>query len=128
MTEKRPVIVIGKRTCSPLEQDALHTIGYGLATVGRPLHTTASPGAPAHIIEGYRAAGGEPTIHTAGLGNVDGETICIPDIDLATKLDQKVPDWDDRDWIVLHDEELLIDWASAMVSILEETGRSLVTQ
>jgi hypothetical protein len=121
------VIAIGKRDCTPLEQDALHTIGFGIAHAGHQLHVPSTPGAPAFIAEGYRAAGKEPTIHTAGMGSIAGDTIAVLDSALIAKLDQRMPDWEKKDWIVLSDETTLLDWAGAMVAIFEETDRSVVS-
>lgn len=120
------VIVIGKRELTQNETDALQTIGFGIATAGKMLHTTDTPGAPQAVAAGFRAAGREPEIHTSGLSQVDGDTICILDGPLATKLDQQMPDWEHKGWLVLQDEIMICDWAGAMVSMLEATGRSLI--
>lgn len=121
------VIVVGKRSITPDEYDSLHLVGYAIAHVGKALHTTPTDGAPLAVAEGYKAAGGEPTLHTHNLSQVDGETICVLDKDLATRLDIVLPGWDERrTWTTLHFTDEIHEFASIVAGWLEATGRSLV--
>ena len=121
------VIVIGKRTISPQEYDALHLLGYAIAHVGNELHTTPTPGAPRAVADGYEAAGKEPRMHTAQLAQVKGDTICVLDEDLNRRLNKVRPGWDeDPTWTLLSATYEVLDFADITAGWLEATGRSLV--
>ena len=121
------VIVIGKRTISAEEYDCLHLLGYTIAHVGNQLHTTATPGAPRAVADGFEHAGATPQFHTKDLAKIEGETIAVLDADLARRLTAARPGWEDAPaWTVLDHTGDVIDFASITAGWLEATGRSLV--
>lgn len=121
------VIVIGKKTITDDEYAQLHLIGYAIKHAGKALHTTATPGTPRAVADGYEAAGGTPTFHARKLGTIEGETIAVLDADMVRRLNTTRPGWDEEEtWTCLDHGGEIADFASITAGWLEISGRSLV--
>lgn len=121
------VIVIGKKDISAEEYANLHLIGYAIKHNGSELHTTATPGAPRAVADGYEAAGGKPTFHTRNLGQVEGNTLAVLDADMVRRLNTTRPGWDEHPkWTCLDHAGEIQDCADVLAALLELDGKSLV--
>jgi len=92
----------------------------------KPLVTTASPGAAALVVEGYRAEGGSPTFLPPNSPTPNHSRVVVfTDTKLQAALDERVPDWRERGWLIIHNPKETQEAGEAAVLILAEHGQNL---
>lgn len=107
-TPARTITVFGKKKLTPDEQVLLEEIGWALYYTNRQLYVAAAEGTSATVAAGYRRAGGTPTIRRAGDASPpDTPTIVVLDAALVLELDDVLPGWDTRGWILISDAKTL---------------------
>lgn len=120
------ILVLGKDNINKLEIEPLRRIGRAIAIRNKTLRTTKSPGACRAVVEGYESEGG--TVEYTGKGNpeegVKG-TLVFTSKKYQEKLDERLPDWRTRDWIVFHNRKATQDAANMIEQVLKELGTPL---
>lgn len=125
-TTLRPpsIIVLGKTTTTPSEADALHTFGWGLAELDQELLTTKSKGVAAAVTAGYVSAGRKPKELAKG-ALPHQEVVIFTDDALERLLDQRDPNWRDREWLIVT-PDLFDTFFSVYLACLAELGTNLI--
>lgn len=131
VTDPTIVVVLGKKQVRKDEIDALHTFGAALHRRGKTLATTKSEGVPAEIAKAYEEAGGT-TLYIDGAWLVEYEKqvspkkiIVFTNMQMQTDLDKKVPNWRERDWVIIHNPKATQEAARHVTQLLKEFGTPL---
>lgn len=127
MSEQPNVVVLGKASYRTSEAEALRNFGRALAIRGKQLLTTANAGAAGPIREGYTTQGGTPSMLPAGTDAFDGRypVIVFTDKRMQDQLDERMPDWRTRNWIVIHNPKETEEAGRRTREILHELGTPL---
>lgn len=104
--DKPIVVVLGKASYRNSEIEALRNFGIALAIRSKQLLTTAAPNSAAAVIDAaYQEAGGTTNYLKPGdLEPFDGRypVVAFTDKRMQDQLDERMPDWRTRNWIVIH--------------------------
>ena len=126
--DKPIVIVLGKASFRDSEAPALADFGKALFIRGKQLLTTKSRGAAMSVEAGYISAGGDPQYLTAGdLKPFDGRypVVIFTDKRMQDQLDERMPDWRTRNWIVIHNPKETEEAGRRTREILKSLGTPL---
>lgn len=125
--EKPVVVVLAKASYRGSEQPALLDFGTALAMRGKQLLTAKTGGALVPIIHAYETAGGTTAYLPKGTEAFDGRypVVIFTDKRLQDQLDERMPDWRDRNWVVIHNIKETETAGRYTRRILEELGTPL---
>jgi hypothetical protein len=125
LTVSSTIVVIGTLTLDKDEDEAVRDLGRAIAHVGKTLVTTKAPGVASATAAGYKLAGQQPQFLKKGEEPAEGtEVVVIGDNDFLTKLAERVPDYTDKNWLIVHKNDLF-DFHLKLLQVLTEQGRPL---
>lgn len=121
------VVVLGKASFRKSETDALLVFGRALAIRDKQLLTAKSGGALTPIIDGYETMGGTTQFLPKGTEAFDGRypVVVFTDKRLQDQLDERMPDWRSRNWIVIHNIAETEKAGRYVTKILDQLGTPL---
>ena len=129
MPDLSVVVVLAKASFRASEEQALRDFGTACALREKLMLTApGAGGAIIPILEAYTAAGGTPKQLTAGdLEPFDGRytVVVFTDKRMQDTLDERMPDWRTRNWIVIHNPKETEQAGRDMRKILSSLGTPL---
>lgn len=121
MTEKSSIVVLGVTDLNKEETDLFEEIGRAIYHSNRQLITTQSKGVGKAVSDGFRDSGGKP-IWLANKEVPDHDRVLIfGDNAFQSKLDEAVPDWQDRGWLSVHRNDFFEFWKMLVEYIANRT-------
>lgn len=125
---RNPVIgIIGKRTLTSRERQALIYIGRCIARLGHTLTLAPSPGVADTVREGFEAEGGTVIPVDHGVIDTADHTLVYPDKRLLTRLQAAYPDLEAKDNVLVVTANQLDEWVTAVNKTMANKGMPLPT-
>ena len=125
MTASSTIVVIGFSPLTPDEDEVLRDLGRAIGHVGKQLVTTKAPGVASAVTAGFKLAGHSARYLKKGEEpEASADVVVIADNEFLTKLAERVPDYQDKDWLVVHRNDIF-DFHLKMLQVLSEQGRPL---
>lgn len=119
------IVVIGISKLDKEQDEAVRDIGRAIAHVGKQLVTTKAPGVASAAAAGFKLAGHRATFLQQGeVPPKEAEVVVIADNDFLTKLAERLPDYTDRGWVIVHTNDLF-DFHLKLLQVLTEQDRPL---
>ena len=122
MTEKRRIFVLGRKTINDDEDEILRDIGRAMAFRDRQLVTAKIAGVCQAVAWGFNAEGGNTEYITTGTIPDSNDVIVFGDRAYNDRIRAKVPDADERGWIMLAGPESVSDFYERLIEVLAEQG------
>lgn len=121
------ILVLGKPSIHKIEYDSLYAIGRAIAIRNKILRTTQTKGACRAVVEGYEAEKGVVQYITKDMNPTEGVAgvLVFTDAKYQAKLDERLPDWRNEDWIVFHNRKATTEAHNMIKQILDDLGTPL---
>lgn len=101
MDEPKTVVILGCTTIDADADEMFRDIGSIIYRHGKQLVTTRTKGVADAVAAGFRLAGGIPAYLAEGGDAPDHDRVLVfADNAFKERLDDRVPDWDTRGWLV----------------------------
>lgn len=118
------IVVIGTTHLDKDQDEAVRDLGRAIAHVGKTLITTKAPGVASAVAAGYQLSGKKATYLKAGTAPETENVVVLGNNDFLTKLEDRLPDYRDRGWLIIHINDLF-DFHLKLLQVLSEQNRPL---
>lgn len=121
--DKRRIYVLGRTTLDKDEDEAIRELGKAMQLTDRQLVTAKGVEGVAQAVDfGFRSLGGVTEYITPGTIPDSRDVIIFADGGYAARVQERVPDWQDRGWIFVMNAEGLFDFHHQLLKVLAEKG------
>lgn len=124
--DKRKIYVLGRTTLDEDEDEAIRELGKAMQLTERQLVTAKGVEGVAQAVDfGFRSMGGVTEYITPGTIPDSRDVIIFADPAYAARVQERVPDWQDRGWLFVMNAEGLFEFHFELLKVLADKGIAL---